>query len=50
MVGAREDLFMPPEKARMVQQIDRQLAEGKEKQYEGIEKYTVSDGKEHTFL
>lgn len=50
MVGGTEELFMPKAKALQVQQLDRELASGKEKQYQGIEKYTVRDGKEHTFV
>ena len=50
MVGGTEELFMPKAKALRVQQLDRELASGKEKQYQGIEKYTVRDGKEHSFV
>lgn len=50
MVGGTEELFMPKDKALRVQQLDRELVSGKEKQYQGIEKYTVRDGKEHTFV
>lgn len=50
MTGATEDLFMPEEKALHAQRIDRELAEGPNKQYQGIEKYTVRDGTEHTFV
>lgn len=50
MAGGTEELFMPAEQARAVQLIDRQLAAGKSKQYEGIEKYTINDGREHTFI
>ena len=50
MIGGTEDLFMPPEKARMVRDLDRKLMQGENKQYEGIEKYTTNDGREHTFV
>lgn len=50
MTGATENLFMPEEKALHAQRIDRELAEGQNKQYQGIEKYTVRDGTEHTFV
>ena len=41
---------MPKDKALQAQQIDRELVQGKDRQYQGIEKYTVRDGKEHTFV
>ena len=50
MIGGTEDLYMSPEQARIIRQIDRQLLEGKEKQYQGSEKYITNDGKEHTFI
>ena len=50
MIGGTEDLFMPKEKALRAQRIDRELARGTDRQYQGIEKYTVRDGKEHTFV
>lgn len=50
MIGGTEELFMPKNKALQIQQLDRRLAQSKEKQYQGIEKYTVRDGKEHTFV
>ena len=50
MLGGTEELFMPPEKARMVRDLDRKLMQGENKQYEGIEKYTTNDGREHTFV
>ena len=50
MIGGTEELFMPKEKALQIQQLDRRLAQSKEKQYQGIEKYTVRDNKEHTFI
>lgn len=50
MIGGTEDLYMPPERARAVQQIDRQLTKGEIKQYQGIEKYMTNDKKEHTFM
>ncbi len=50
MVGATEELFMPREQALAVQAIDRQLAEGETKQYQGIEKYTMNDGRKHTLV
>ena len=49
MTGGTETLYMSPGQAQFVQQIDRELAEGKRKQYEGIEKYLLNDGLEHTF-
>lgn len=50
MIGETEELYMPLEQARKIQAIDRKLLEGPENQYQGIEKYTVNDGKEHTLL
>lgn len=50
MIGGTEELFMPKDKAFQIQQLDRRLAQNKEKQYQGIEKYTVHDRKEHTFI
>lgn len=50
MVGGTENLYMNSEQARTVQQVDRQLAEGKKKQYQGVEKYITNDGREHTFI
>ncbi len=50
MNGATETLFMPEEKALRAQRIDRELARGADRQYQGIEKYTVIDGTEHTFV
>lgn len=50
MVGATEELFMPPEKARMVQELDRRLAEKKQRQYQGVETHVLNDGKEHALL
>lgn len=50
MVGATEDLFMSPEMAAKVKELDRRLFEGKEKQYQGIEKHRTRDGREHTFM
>ena len=50
MVGATEELYMPPEKAQAVRQVERQLALGEERQYRGVEKYLVNDGTEHTFI
>ena len=41
---------MPKNKALQAQQIDRDMLQGKEKQYQGVEKYTLRDGKEHTFV
>ena len=50
MIDGTEELFMPKDKALQAQQIDRELVQGKDRQYQGIEKYTVRDGKEHTFV
>ena len=50
MIDGTEELFMPKNKAFQAQQIDRELVQGKDRQYQGIEKYTVRDGKEHTFV
>lgn len=50
MIGGTEDLFMPKDKALRAQQIDRDLVGGADKQYRGVEKYTVRDGTEHTFV
>ena len=40
MIGGTEELFMSKDKAFQIQQLDRRLAQNKEKQYKGIEKYT----------
>ena len=50
MIDGTEELFMPKNKAFQAQQIDRDMLQGKEKQYQGVEKYTLRDGKEHTFV
>ena len=50
MIDGTEELFMPKNKALQAQQIDRDMLQGKEKQYQGVEKYTLRDGKEHTFV
>lgn len=50
MIDGTEELFMPKDKALQAQQIDRDMLQGKEKQYQGVEKYTLRDGKEHTFV
>ena len=50
MIGGTEELFMPKDRALQAQQIGRNLATGKDKQYQGVEKYTMRDGKEHTFI
>lgn len=50
MIGGTEELFMPMEKAYRIRQIDRQLLQGPEKQYQGIEKYMANDNREHTFV
>ena len=50
MVGGTEELYMPAEQARSVQELDRRLAEGENKQYYGIERYVTHDGREHTFV
>ena len=50
MIGATEESFMPKDKALYAQQIDRELVQSKEKQYQGIEKYITNDGQEHTFI
>ncbi len=50
MVDGTEELFMPKDKALQAQQIDRDMLQGKEKQYHGVEKYILCDGKEHTFV
>lgn len=50
MIGGTEELYMSLEQARKVQEIERQLVKGKQKQYQGIEKHIVNDGKEHTFI
>lgn len=50
MIGGTEDLYMIPEQAKAVQKLKYNLAEGKEKQYQGVEKYRTSDGREHTFI
>lgn len=50
MIGYNETLFLSEEKALRVQQIDQDLVREKNKQYQGIEKYTLCDGKEHTFV
>ena len=50
MIDGTEELFMPKNKAFQAQQIDRDMLQGKEKQYQGVEKYTLRDGKKHTFV
>ena len=50
MVGSTEEFFMLPEQARVVGEIERQLAENSLKLYQGVEKYLLSDGCEHTFV
>ena len=50
MIDGTEELFMPKNKALQAQQIDRDMLQGKEKQYQGVEKYTLRNGKEHTFV
>ena len=50
MIDGTEELFMPKNKAFQAQQIDRDMLQGKEKRYQGVEKYTLRDGKEHTFV
>ena len=50
MIDGTEELFMPKNKAFQAQQIARDMLQGKEKQYQGVEKYTLRDGKEHTFV
>ncbi|WP_294472783.1 response regulator [uncultured Bacteroides sp.] len=49
IIGKTEEQFMTCEQAFAVQQISRRLAEG-EKQHQNIERYTLSDGKEHIFM
>lgn len=50
MIGGTEFLYMQQDQALAVRQIDRELAEGKKPLYQGIEKHTANDGKEHTFM
>lgn len=50
MIGGTENLYMPPAQARAVQELDRRLAEGTDERYQGTEKYTTTDGREHTFV
>lgn len=50
MIGGTEERFMSPEQARIVQQIDRNLARGEDNRHEGVEKYMTADGREHTFV
>lgn len=49
IIGKTEEQFMTQEQALAVQQIGRRLANG-EKQNQNIERYTLPDGKEHTFM
>ncbi len=50
MIGSTENPSMSLEQARSVRQIELKLAKGELKQYQGIEKYTTYDGREHTFM
>lgn len=49
IIGYTEEQFMTKEQALAAQRVSRRLADG-EKQYQDIERYTLQDGKEHTFM
>lgn len=50
MVGAEKVPFMTPEQSAAAREIDRKLAEGTQNCYKCVEKYTLKDGREHTFI
>ena len=49
MIGQTEEMIASKERARQMQEFDRQLALGK-KSYQGIEKFIFADGQEHSLL
>ena len=49
IIGKTEEHFMTQEQALAVQQIGLRVANG-EKQFQNLERYTLPDGKEHTFM
>lgn len=49
MLGKDETLFMEEEQARKTQEFDRNLAH-RNGSYQGIEKFILNDGKEHSLL
>ena len=49
MIGQTEEMIASKERARQMQEFDRQLASGK-KSYQGIEKFVLADGQEHSLL
>lgn len=50
MIGTTEACFMLPKQIRILEQITRKLIDGEEKQNQRIEKYILTDKKEHTFI
>lgn len=49
VIGNTEDVFMSKEQASKLQEFDRKLFAEKQP-YQGIEKFVLTDGKEHTFM